>query len=216
MYMCDQCGVRFTRADNLRRHQRRSCKNAGDHMESPPSKRCKIDTQCKTIDPRQTSSPPSPQPSSSNVRTFTCCNRTLTASQMRSHRRTLEHRSNACMPLINGVQTIKSAFKCRIISYRIQSENYHIDYVLFFNEIKSKALELLERVVKVHKLVKINMELFGRFVLATSDTTDIKAFNTPNKIADQSTDLAALWDVFVDLMVNQTMEFQERDSGKYT
>ncbi|KAJ8979283.1 hypothetical protein NQ317_004428 [Molorchus minor] len=129
-----------------------------------PSKRCKMDIGTGT----STSSPSS----SSNLKTLTCCNQTLTVNQMNSHRRTLEHRTNACVPLTNDVH-----------------------------------------VIRVHKIVKVNMEVFGRYVLSTQDSSDLKAFNTPNKVIDQSMDLNETWTAFVDLMIVQTTEFQERDSG---
>ncbi|KAJ8954663.1 hypothetical protein NQ317_012932 [Molorchus minor] len=63
---------------------------------------------------------------------------------MNSHRRTLEHKTNSCVLLADGVHLIRSAFKFRIIGYRSHSENFHIHYTLFFNEVKQKALNLLE------------------------------------------------------------------------
>ncbi|KAJ8975101.1 hypothetical protein NQ317_017868 [Molorchus minor] len=199
MFVCSDCGTVFTRNDNLRRHQRVSCKKfkGGDER---PSKRCKMDIGTGT----STSSPSS----SSDLKTLTCCNQTLTVNHMNSHRRTLEPRTNVCVPLTNDVHVIRGAFKCRILSYRVRGENCHTDYVLFFNEIKNKSIKLIEDVLKVHKIVKVNMEVFGRYVLSTQDSSDLKAFNTPNKVIDQSMDLNEIWTAFVDLMI-----FQERDSG---
>ncbi|KAJ8967216.1 hypothetical protein NQ317_001325 [Molorchus minor] len=132
---------------------------------------------------------------------------------MRAHKRTLQHRTNACIPMVDGVYVIRSAFKCRIVSYRAHSKEYHINYTLFFNELKSKIIELLEEVLNRHKIVKVNMEAFARYTLPTKEISDVKSFNTPNEIVDQSMDLSSVWEKFVDLMINQTTEFQERDSG---
>ncbi|KAJ8975687.1 hypothetical protein NQ317_001789 [Molorchus minor] len=51
------------------------------------------------------------------------------------------------------------------------------------------------------------MEVFGRYVLSTQDSSDLKAFNTPNNVIDQSMDLNEIWTAFVDLMIVQTTEF---------
>ncbi|KAJ8979684.1 hypothetical protein NQ317_001085 [Molorchus minor] len=166
--------------------------------EEPPTKICRTDAG---------------QSTSSRLETFTCCNRILTANQMNSHRRTLEHKTNSCVHLADGVHLIRSAFKCRIVSYRLHGDNFHIDYTIFFNEVKHKALKLLEDVLKSHKIIKVNMEIFGKYVLPTQDSSDIKSFNTPNKLLDRSMDLDLMWNTFVDLMMTQTTEFQERDSG---
>lgn len=196
MYTCSACGANFTRGDNLRRHEREKCRKS--QPDGPLAKRCKLDNEPST---------------SRNLQMCNCCNKTIPVNQMIAHSRTLEHRTNSCGPLTNGVQVVRSAFQSRITSYRIHSENHHIDYVTFFSEIKHKILSLLEEVLGVHHAVKVNMEVFGRYILQTQETFDIKAFNTPNKILDRSMDLCSELDLLVDMMVTQTTEFQERDSG---
>lgn len=203
MYTCSKCGASFTRSDNLRRHERSSCNKIHD---GPPGKLRKMDSQPSTST--------AVQPSTSTVMIrCDCCNIAISANRMSSHLRTLEHRNNSCVPLMDGVQVIQSAFNCRIVSYRIHSENHHIDYVMFFNEIRNKILNLLEEVIRIHKTVKVNMETFGRYILHTQDISDIKAFNTTNRILDQSTNLNSILDIFVDAIITQASEFQERDSG---
>ena len=132
---------------------------------------------------------------------------------MKSHKRTLQHRTNSCIPLTDGVEIVRSAFKYRIITYRVHSENEKLDYLIFFNEIRYKILNLLEEVLTLHKTVKVNMETFASYILQTQEISDMKSFNTPNKILDQGMDLNNVLDSFVDMMVTQTTEFQERDSG---
>lgn len=199
MYACSVCGANFTRSDNLRRHERETC--GKQQTNGPITKRCKLDNQPST---------------SRNLKMCNQCNKAIPVSQLAAHNRTLEHRTNSCGPLMNGIQVVGSAFQCRITSYRIHSENHHIDYVTFFNETKHKILNLLEQVLTVHLAVKVNMEVFGRYILQTQETSDIKAFNSPNKILDSSMDLSSEVDSFVDMMVTQTTEFQERDSGMFT
>lgn len=198
MYVCTDCGKNFTRGDNLRRHQRQSCIQPS-HDGSPPAKQFRADTFPST---------------STNMQTCNCCNVTLTTSQMKSHKRTLQHRTRSCVPMTNGVEIVQSAFRNRIVTYRVHSENNHIDYTMFFNEIRPKILNLLEEVLKIHKAIKVNMETFARYILPTQDLVEMKSFNTSNRILDESMDLRNILDSFVDSMIMQTTEFQERDSGK--
>lgn len=210
MYLCDFCGKTFTRCDNLRRHLKVSCRGEKITMENtiknmcnemsggqPPAKKYKTEEQAST----------------SNSVTCDCCNKRVPPSQLNFHRRTLEHRTNSCTPFSNGVEIIQSAFKGRIASYRVSTENQHTDHITFFSEAKYKIIKLLENVLKAHLAIKVNMELFAQYFLPTQECSDIKSFNTSNKIVDRSTDLSFVVDIFADMMISQTSEFQERDSG---
>lgn len=207
MYSCIKCGAKFTRSDNLRRHEKMSCKKL--HDNGPPAKQQKLNPQLATSTNMES------QPSTSATVFCDCCNKLIAANRMSSHMRTLEHRTNSCVPLTNGVEVVSSAFKCRIVSYRLHSDNCHLDYVMFFNGIKNNFLKLLQDVRRIHKAVKVNMEVFGRYILQSRELSDVKSFNTPNVIVDQSTDLKSILDIFVDAITTQTSEFQERDSGMF-
>jgi Zinc finger, C2H2 type. len=113
MYLCNVCSKTFTRSDNLRRHERESCKPL--NVSEPEAKRVKLhhDNQSPVVE------------------TINCCGKEIPKSQIYAHRRTLEHRTVSCTPKCDGVQIINSAFKCRIISYRVQSETKHTDYINF-------------------------------------------------------------------------------------
>ncbi|XP_074034601.1 uncharacterized protein [Leptinotarsa decemlineata] len=125
----------------------------------------------------------------------------------------MSHRNNACVQLSEGVQIITNAFNCRIATYRVESSIVSSDYMSFFNEIRQKVIELLESAIRIHKSIKVNMEVFGNYILQTQDSRDTKSFNSQNKIVGQSSDLNAVFDGFRDVLVAQTTEFQERDSG---
>ncbi|XP_074036831.1 uncharacterized protein [Leptinotarsa decemlineata] len=195
MYTCSECGNSFTRSDNLRRHQRESCilaNNEGPSMSKRP----------------RLNAPLSPE-----MQTCLCCNLNIASDQMNIHRRTLQHRTNACIQYGDGVKIIRTAFKCRIVSYRVDSQNRHIDYPTFFNELKQKVFKLLEEVLVIHKSVKVNMEVFGRYYLQTKENLEVKSFNSPNQVVDQSMDLNVIYNIFIDALTAQAMEFQHRDSG---
>ncbi|XP_074034146.1 uncharacterized protein [Leptinotarsa decemlineata] len=150
------------------------------------------------------------------MQTCQCCNLTILSDQMDQmnvHRRTLHHRTNACLHYGEGVKIVGTAFKCRIVSYRVDSQNHYMDYNTFFNELKQKVLKLLEEVLVIHKIVKVNMEVFGRYNLQTKEYCDVKAFNSSNQVIDQSNDLNVVYNNFADSLTAQAMEFQHRDSG---
>ncbi|XP_074026191.1 uncharacterized protein [Leptinotarsa decemlineata] len=132
---------------------------------------------------------------------------------LNSHRTTMSHENNACVQLSGGIQLITNAFNCRIITYRVESSIVSSDYMSFFNGIIQKVIELLESAIRIHKSIKVNMEVFGNYILQAQDSRDTKSFNSQNKIVDQSSDLNAVFDGFRDVIVAQTIEFQERDSG---
>lgn len=198
-YSCEQCNKSFTRSDNLRRHQRQSCCH-NDESVPTEAKRSRVEEE---------------EPSTSNNQwKCNCCNITIPANCGYSHRRTLQHRTNMSIAMGDGIKRIDSAFKSRIVSYRIESKNEHIDFNEFFEEIKSKLLVLLERMLALHRSIKVNVEAFGLYYLHTQEVRDMKNFNTPNQMIEESMDLNAVIDLFRDTIAAQAQDFQERDSGK--
>ncbi|KAJ8913586.1 hypothetical protein NQ315_013993, partial [Exocentrus adspersus] len=141
-----------------------------------------------------------------------CLNKVVQVSNEVAHRRTLEHRTNACVNLMPGIQLTESVFRGCIASYRVHSDNEHTDFTLFF-----KFVNLMVEVLRFHTTVKVNVELFGRYIIQTGesqeDLIDIKCFNTTNQIINSSMDLDEVLNMFMDILVNQASEFQERDSG---
>ncbi|KAJ8943139.1 hypothetical protein NQ318_017338 [Aromia moschata] len=90
------------------------------------------------------------------------------------------------------MKLIQTAFKSRIASYRVHSENRYSDYNMFFESIKNKVIHLLSETQKI---------------------VNNKSFNTANKVIDSAADLNDVFYVFVDLMTTQMSEFEKRDSG---
>ena len=141
------------------------------------------------------------------------CNVDIPTNQMSSHMKSLDHKEKACSIHADGIYLIQSAFKCRIASYRVKSDKKHIDYVTFFDAIKLRVLKLLKVVLKAHNAIKVNVEAFATYALESQDVSEIKSFNSINRILDLSTDLDAVYVDIKDAVVSQTADFQHKDSG---
>ena len=191
-YTCEQCGAAFTRSYNLDRHKRESCMERWSVRDC--EKRRRID-------------------GSTSMLMCDVCNISIASNKMAAHRRSLEHRNNSCLPMAQGVQVIQSAFKNRIVTYRISSDREHVDYSTFFEEVKDKVLDLLKEILRVQKTLKVNMVAVARYLLPSQDTYDDKSFNTSNAVVVVGSDLDEVYESFVEAMKNQSTEFQERDSG---
>lgn len=89
----------------------------------------------------------------------------------------------------------------------------HVDYSIFFEDIKAKVLGLMSEIVDVHKSLKINMVVVGRYFLPAQETFSDKSFNTTNQIVTIGSNLDDVYQSFVEAMKAQSTEFQEKDSG---
>lgn len=143
-----------------------------------------------------------------------CCDIDIPRSRFRGHLASLKHKGNACTDVIPGVEKIKTAFKYRIVSYRISSEQHHLNYDMFFNEVKEKVIKLMESEIRRLKAVKVNMEVFGLYVHQVQNIRDIKSFNTKFRILNEGAIAGEIYSDLVDIMKAKASEFQERESGK--
>ncbi|CAH1104266.1 unnamed protein product [Psylliodes chrysocephalus] len=132
---------------------------------------------------------------------------------MSSHMRRLDHKGRACTIQADGIYLIQSAFKCRIASYRVKTDEKHIDYITFFDTIKFRILELSKVVLRAHNAIKVNVEVFATYVLQSQDISEIKSFNSINRILDLSTELDVVYADLREAVVSQTADFQHKDSG---
>lgn len=112
-----------------------------------------------------------------------------------------------------GVVALPSAFKSRVASFRVSTENYHISVVEYMAELKDKIISLIQRQVTKLTSVKFNFELFGYFVLEAQEIQDIKTFLTANEVATRGVDLSNLYDNLTGVLDEKVSEFQERESG---
>lgn len=130
------------------------------------------------------------------------------------HLRSRQHLQNAVEGIpIDGILTVHSAFKSRVATYRIMANNHHQHVGEFMSEIKEKLVRLVTRELPKFTSVKVNVELFGLFMLESKEMEEIKSFNTRNEIVTSGTDMDALCHNFESKLSQKMSEFQERDSG---
>lgn len=83
------------------------------------------------------------------------------------------------------------------------------------SEIKNKVLELIRSGVSKFTAIKVNVELFGSYILETQHMRDVKSFNTKNVVVTVGTDVDQVYNDFTESLDGKVSEFQERESGKY-
>lgn len=130
------------------------------------------------------------------------------------HMKSLMHKATSCTNVDDGIEVVDSAFKCRIISYRVSAQRHHICYRDFFGEVADKIKKLLVQERRKHRSIKVNMELFGRFIHQTKKLVEVKSFNTANKVVTEASGIDSIYDDFAQTMETKAEEFEERDSGK--
>lgn len=196
-YVCDKCGQLFTRSYSLLRHQRESCLSRFENIHG--GKRQRVDGAAST----------------STMQNCATCNVNVPQNQMFAHQRSLQHKSKSCVTVSRGVELIQSAFKNRMATYRVSSDNDHVDYSIFFAEIKSKVLGVINNILRLQHTLKINMVAVGQYFLPSQETISEKSFNTANEIVTVGSDLDDVYQAFVEAMKVQSSEFQEKDSGTF-
>ncbi|XP_025829967.1 uncharacterized protein LOC112904359, partial [Agrilus planipennis] len=134
-------------------------------------------------------------------------------SSYNGHLRTLQHKQNCCSPLEEGIGFLSSAFASRIASFRITSAKYLLSYNDFFTDVLDKCVRVIRNQIHLHDTLKINLEVFGRYVHETKHLVEIKSFNTNNKVVTRSIDLPNLLQNFFKILEAKASEFQERESG---
>lgn len=83
------------------------------------------------------------------------------------------------------------------------------------NEVKQKVIELISKNVTKFTSIKVNLELFGSYILESQQIRDVKSFNTKNVIVTLGTNINEVLEDFTDIIDGKVSEFQERKSGKF-
>ncbi|CAG9840782.1 unnamed protein product [Diabrotica balteata] len=194
---CDQCQQDFANKSNLFRHKRKSCKG----LENISKKR-KIDLPVLE----------NLESSVKRLQKVTCdqCQRdfanksTLVRHKQKSCRglENISKRRKIDLPVLenlgDGVQKLQQAFQYRIATYRFRVEGNCIDPSQFMNDVKQKVSNVLSDYIRNHHSFKVSLELFGLYIIPAKEISEIKSFNTKNKVVTTSSDLNEIYDDFKD------------------
>lgn len=116
--------------------------------------------------------------------------------------------------LDENVCVIESAFKSRIVSYRLTANAKGIiDIYEFISRIQNSLIQLITQQLATHTSLKINCELFALCFLETKDVEEVKSFLTKNIIITAGSDLLQYCTDLSEILYEKLSEFQERDSG---
>lgn len=222
MFKCSDCDVSFTRKDNLKRHDKYSCRKRLLSDKFPLDDEPKL----KVIKSKIKSSNSSSQTKNSSIHNYAShipnkmmkcasCNIDVITTFYNSHLKSQLHKEAVLERKEQGIEIIKSAFKCRINTYRFTGKTEHVDFNDFFNEIGDKFYKIVNEERIKHNMVKINVELYGIYMLPSEDTYEIKSFNTKNEICSISCDVMEMYENLKSTLITKAQEFQERDSGKF-
>lgn len=152
-------------------------------------------------------------PTTSNTEYCNACNQIVPLNRYQGHLRSLQHKANSCVNIREGVEIVQTAFQKRIISYRFSAARKHLDYGEFFCELKEKVFQVMEYEIVKHKALKINAEVFGRYIHQAQELVDVKSFNTAYKVINEGADKDEIWTDFIDVMKTKASEFEESESG---
>lgn len=145
------------------------------------------------------------------------CSTSVEKKSWVGHLRSNEHkrRNSSIQEISDGVELIQSAFRNRIATYRISSNNDLISSSvdIFMNSFRVKINTLLNKSLQKHTCIKVNVELFGIFMLFKNNSQSMKSFVTKNKILYQCFDFERYYDEVINSLKKKVEEFQERDSG---
>lgn len=144
----------------------------------------------------------------------TVCNTHVGNKQWNGHLRSNKHKNNCVAPFFENVEILESAFRGRIASYRIlgNSEEALLPE-LFLNNVRTKVKLLIDCSLNKHTSVKVNFELFSRFLLPKNESQETKSFCTKNHVLCFNYKFDTFFDEVVKSLVTKVEEFQERDSG---
>lgn len=204
--LCDICGSLFGNKRKLEYHQKRQHNPATEVQQAAgPStgttKRVKIDdSQDHTL--------------------CELCNVSILKKYLSNHCKSMIHKNNNLNKYSEdaNIQIVDSAFKSRIVSYRVSdNSNEYISVNDFMSAIKHKILTLIKLQIEIFRAVKVNFELFTIYtkydVKDDVNVSSIKTFNTKNGVLTEGSDLELIFSQIVDTLNIQSEEFQEKESG---
>lgn len=210
---CSRCRKGFSAKSSLSRHLRESCVYREISERNTP-KKIKLNTSYnEKIDelinlPGTSSSIEIP----TNEVICPVCSEKLPKSKLGGHMRSSNHKK-VISSSGEGIEKLQSAFKNRIASYRFSAKKHYTEIPQFFEDVRRKVFSVLEEYIQKFFCLKINVELFGQYVIEEKQLSDMKSFNTNNRIITHSTDLMNVYNDFEQEILEKALTFQERDSG---
>ncbi|KAB0790736.1 hypothetical protein PPYR_15666 [Photinus pyralis] len=189
MFNCPKCNKSFTLRSSVLRHLKTSCAV----QEPALKKKVKI--------------------THGGQRYCDTCFEHISTRDYVGHLRTTKHKNNSLVFSTEGVDVVKSAFKSRIISYRITPNKQFIVLKEFTRSLTDVIQKLVREQIGIMGSLKVNCELFGHFILEAKERGDVKSFNTRNQILTVSSDLSEWFNDVISKFEADASEFQERDSG---
>lgn len=153
-----------------------------------------------------------------NIKFIKCnkCEIEIPEHKFNNHKRTNIHKSN-CLIKSNfeNINIIATAFKNRIITYRLNSSQKH-EYLtpeLFLDDKRNDVIKIIKLSLLKNICIKVNFELFAYFVLVHTSEQQLKSFNTKYEIVYNNTDFNDIYFKLRDTCKNKLSEFEHCESG---
>lgn len=144
----------------------------------------------------------------------TLCSTSVNSKSWVGHLRSAKHKQNDnCVAHSGGVDIVSSAFRSRIITYRITASDELSSADAFFDSISDKVKSLLNESLHKHTCLKVNFELYSVFLMIKDNKQEIKSFGTKNTVLYSNYDFDLLYVDVLSKLKKKIEEFTERDSG---
>lgn len=131
----------------------------------------------------------------------------------RGHIRTTAHKEHCSINLDSDIKQVQTAFKNRIVTYHISSNKHLTNVKLFLQDLRNKVIILLRDQLKVNEPLRVNMELYGKYLLGSADKQEIKSFNSRYSALNRNTNMEDFFNDFRGVLLKKASEFTEMGSG---
>lgn len=162
------------------------------------------------------------------------CEKSIQSRIFSAHLRSTLHKNNSLIHVSDNISKFSSAFRNRIASYRVCSNQQAIstasnndpqlpsstdqvevhtpprEYII---ALRRYVKQILDAKVVAYNSLKVNFEFFAQFYLPKNDTTEVKSFATENMVIFQNYDFNEIFSTVVDKICTKISEFQDRESG---
>ncbi|XP_026322221.1 uncharacterized protein LOC113231895 [Hyposmocoma kahamanoa] len=144
------------------------------------------------------------------------CNIEIPQKKYHYHMRTNVHKENCLLKTeFKNIDIIKTAFKNRIVTYRINPAQ-EVEYLTpeaFLYSYKNDVSNVIHLSILKHTCLKLNFELFAYFELPRSSTQQLKSFNTKFDCVFNNTNINELYMNAIETFKQKLSEFEHCESG---